>query len=797
MNIIIPLGGKGERFLTCGYSEPKPLITILGKPMIFYVLDNLQLTDDDKIYIIYYNIEKTFFENKINKKYPNIEFVQLEKQTMGASETILTGLDAIISKISNKKTILLDCDTFYTQDIISMYRNIDSNAVFYVNNIDTNPIFSYITLDDNNKITKIAEKNKISDNANTGIYCFNDVHVLHKYAHLVVSNNIHFKNECYTSCIIDQMIKDANSFIGIELDSKFVFNLGTPKQLTEYIDKTHIFLLDLDGTLVISEHIYFEIWKIILSDYNILLTSDIFQKYISGNNDKTVIDTILPQLHIDVEMISKRKDELFIKNIDKIKIIDGVYDMLSTIKKHGHRIALVTNCNRVVSELILNILNIHDFFEFIIIGNECTRAKPYPDPYKEAINRFSGSNEQTIIFEDSKSGLLSANGVSPKCIVGIETIYSSKELKKYYANVTMSDFLEFNLESIIHNNKKSENISLKRFIQSSLKMSIKNIHISDVKLKGGFISDVIDVQIETETEMLPCVLKLENKNENFLSTMSKSLDLYNREYYFYESISKYVPINYPTCYGIIKDDNFNNIGILMENLNNDKYILNLNLNNESINTSLKIIESLAILHAKFWNKPLTDSFEKLKKNNDAFFCPYWTNFIQSKFEHFKSKWYNVLTHEQLNIAQHICDNFSDIQSSLSDTNLTLCHGDVKSPNIFYKITQDQNTYEPYFIDWQYIVNGKGVQDLVFFMIESFDIEQIKIYKNLFKEYYYVKLVNSGIKYDRNDYEMDFANASYYFPFFVAIWFGTISEDELIDKSFPFEFIKKLFHFYSI
>jgi hypothetical protein len=50
---------------------------------------------------------------------------------------------------------------------------------------------------------------------------------------------------------------------------------------------------------------------------------------------------------------------------------------------------------------------------------------------------------------------------------------------------------------------------------------------------------------------------------------------------------------------------------------------------------------------------------------------------------------------------------------------------------------------------------------------------------------------------KNDYETDFINASYYFPFFVAIWFGTISEDELIDKSFPFEFIKKLFNFYSI
>ena len=54
MNIIIPIGGKGERFLNNGYKEAKPLINILGKPMIYHVLDNLKLNSkDDKIFIIY------------------------------------------------------------------------------------------------------------------------------------------------------------------------------------------------------------------------------------------------------------------------------------------------------------------------------------------------------------------------------------------------------------------------------------------------------------------------------------------------------------------------------------------------------------------------------------------------------------------------------------------------------------------------------------------------------------------------------------------------------------------------
>ena len=48
-----------------------------------------------------------------------------------------------------------------------------------------------------------------------------------------------------------------------------------------------------------------------------------------------------------------------------------------------------------------------------------------------------------------------------------------------------------------------------------------------------------------------------------------------------------------------------------------------------------------------------------------------------------------------------------------------------------------------------------------------------------------------------EYEKDFINSICYYPFFVAIWFGTLNEDELIDKKFPSEFINKLFNFYTI
>lgn len=237
MNIIIPLGGKGERFKQEGYLEPKPLIKVLDKEILFHVLDNLNFDNNDKIFIIYNNeLDEYNFDKILLNKYPFIKLIKLNKQTKGASETISIGIDYIINNFEyNIKTILIDGDTFYTENIINYFRNINDNAIYYIKNYETNPIYSYIKLDESNKVLEIKEKNKISDNANTGAYAFNNINILLKFAKYIINNNICFKNEPYTSCIIDEMIKNNEIFRGIELNNDSVHVLGTPKQVNEFI----------------------------------------------------------------------------------------------------------------------------------------------------------------------------------------------------------------------------------------------------------------------------------------------------------------------------------------------------------------------------------------------------------------------------------------------------------------------------------------------------------------------------------------------------------------------------------
>jgi len=253
MNIIIPIGGIGKRFKDEGFDLPKPLIPVLGKPMIYRVIENLDLKEEDKIHIIYNPELNIFrFESFLRKEFPKIDFnfICLSGLTKGAAETILFGLERIPDKILSEDFLIMDCDTFYGDNILEKYRKCkNKNSIFYFIDEENDPIFSYIIIDESGKVSGIKEKIKISKFANTGAYGFSSGVVLKEYCKKI-SNG---ERELYVSLIYQKMLED-----GIKIDSEEIekFNcVGTPLQLKIYCEtcssyeKSRI-CFDLDNTLV-------------------------------------------------------------------------------------------------------------------------------------------------------------------------------------------------------------------------------------------------------------------------------------------------------------------------------------------------------------------------------------------------------------------------------------------------------------------------------------------------------------------------------------------------------------------
>ncbi len=192
MIIIIPLGGVGKRFSELGYKDPKPLVKVLGKEIIFWVLDHLKINQRDKVYIVYNKELDSFDFTDYFGKYPYLNFLKLNRKTKGPVETIYEITKILEKNNGNEGILIIDGDTFYKKNIIKTIRKEYHHVFYHVTKIKE-PIFSYIKIK-NKKILDIAEKIKISKNANTGAYYFNNIKKFNYYANYCLKK---IKNPTY------------------------------------------------------------------------------------------------------------------------------------------------------------------------------------------------------------------------------------------------------------------------------------------------------------------------------------------------------------------------------------------------------------------------------------------------------------------------------------------------------------------------------------------------------------------------------------------------------------------------
>jgi HAD superfamily hydrolase (TIGR01509 family) len=776
MIVLIPLGGTGQRFKHyC--SKPKALIEVENKPIIFWLLDNLNLNNVEYVYIPYNkDYEQYQLESSIKERYNNIvfKFLKLPYNTDGSAQTINIALQDIIqSKEEDKPIICIDADNFYTTDIITEWNG--ANKIFTLTdyNLTSTPKYSYIRLNEENTVTMIREKDRISNIACTGAYGFESFKMLYEYTNIIIKNKILVKNEYYLSSVIQTIIDNGVSFLNKTLDNKDYFSLGTPEQVKQY---ENVFLFDLDGTLVDTDDIYFSIWNQILQEYDLIIDKPFFEKHIKGKSDQTFLKTLIPSINnMHIEEISNKKDTLFQNNIDEIEIYEGAINFIQQLQ--NCRIAIVSNCNLMAATKVIEKFGLKSYVNVLITSNDSKNPKPSAEPYLLAIQKlnaeYSHQNNKCIVFEDSLTGYESAKNAKIKHIF-IKQNKDNKLLSALQCK-TFNNYNSLNVNTLLSHNTHHD------IIRKAYKRPIYAIsdNSTDIKSGGGYICDVYSYKIQLKgmgSENV--ILKLSNA-DNPLADTAHKLDLFNNEKIFYDKISVKVDdiIKIPKCYGIFQENKLT--GILMEDLNYYSGEFNMNLN-DNINLLLKVVNDIAQLHLKFYYVDENcNTNNEVKKMNEIL---YYKQLIQERYDAFKTKNKIFIPDNVQDMMDKICSNFNHILDELSSYPISLCHGDLKSPNIFY-----HRYKEPYFLDWQYINLSKGVTDIIFLLCESIDFNKITC--DLVLNYYYTLIKSENPLYDYDTYMYEVKLALCVFPFVVCVWFGSEDTNILVNKTFPLHFLK--------
>ncbi len=238
INVVIPMAGRGQRFLDKGISTPKPLIEIDSKPFIEHVIDSVSFEKANFYFLIR---EKHLIENNFDeifkKKKIKYKIIPVNKDTEGAACTVLLGTKEMNNDFP---LIVKDCDQIMNWSKKNFLEFVNRKKIdgALVTVPTKNPGFSYVELlDDMSTVSRTKEKEIVSSFGNTGCYYFSKTQEYEYYANSMIKKNIRVKNEFYISQVYNEYILDNKKIIHYPIAE--IFSINTPTELEN--NKKNIF----------------------------------------------------------------------------------------------------------------------------------------------------------------------------------------------------------------------------------------------------------------------------------------------------------------------------------------------------------------------------------------------------------------------------------------------------------------------------------------------------------------------------------------------------------------------------
>lgn len=234
MNVLIPMAGAGSRFEKAGYTFPKPLIDVNGKPMIQVVVDNLNF-ESNHIFITQTDHRKKYNLDTLLKLIaPSVNIIDVNAVTEGAACTTLLAKDLINN---DNPLIIANSDQLVewnSSEFMYKMQEQDVDAGILTFN-STHPKWSFAKLDEYGYVTEVAEKNPISDIATVGIYYWKRGSDYVKFAEQMIENNIRVNNEFYVCPVFNQAIAAGLKIKTFNIEK--MYGLGTPEDLKFYLQQ--------------------------------------------------------------------------------------------------------------------------------------------------------------------------------------------------------------------------------------------------------------------------------------------------------------------------------------------------------------------------------------------------------------------------------------------------------------------------------------------------------------------------------------------------------------------------------
>lgn len=234
IHIVIPMGGEGKRFAERGYTFPKPLIEIFGKPIIEVVVNNVRPSEPHQFIFVCRKdpIENFALQDVLNLIAPESKVISMAQPTAGALCSVLLGIEDFANE---DELVIVNADQFVDQTMDRFLAGAREGKWdgYIMTFPSTHPKWSYAKVEGEEVVT-VAEKRPISHHATVGWYYFKRGLDFVEAAERMLVKNAALDGEFYVCPVYNELILMGKKISIHPLSKGQMVSLGTPEDLEKF-----------------------------------------------------------------------------------------------------------------------------------------------------------------------------------------------------------------------------------------------------------------------------------------------------------------------------------------------------------------------------------------------------------------------------------------------------------------------------------------------------------------------------------------------------------------------------------
>lgn len=207
-------------------------------------------------------------------------------------------------------------------------------------------------------------------------------------------------------------------------------------------------IFDMDGVIVDSHPIHKKAWRRFLELQGKQVADTDLNFIMEGRKREEILLHFLGNISDEeIRILGRKKEQLFREEAAHVTTIKGVCEFLRQLSDTDVKVGVASSGSSGRVNYVLSALNLRHYFATVVTGDQVIAGKPDPTIFLLACRRLDVEPSETVVFEDSVSGVRAAKAAGAKC-VALATNGVIPALLEAGADEIIQDFSSLSLADI-------------------------------------------------------------------------------------------------------------------------------------------------------------------------------------------------------------------------------------------------------------------------------------------------------------------------------------------------------------